>query len=592
MLKRSESAQRPAKTGKKRRTRSLTGRLTRLVLFFMVIVMPFSCTVAVVVAGFVYPYRMSTSGVYQVWNMIRKWPAETLTAQLDTLRGYMNGEVSAEELEALAASEEYTAMRQDMDELLSDYSKMMRDVAIVIVDREALIDQEALKNGTAAPVCYLMESSADESDQHTIGSMDKFRTGVWDALSGHAVDEEMAGLLCGEWLEEYDSQDPGDYYVYSDSNRYLFATRHYDYYAIPLNGQVVGLLYYTFGLDSEASVGRIVTWVILIGGAVVTLLAMVIVYLYVRKKVTRPLRLVEEEAAAFTGNDIAPSERLAAVKTGDELESLAGSILKMEKDIGEYVGNITRITAEKERIDSELKIASQIQTGMLPREFPTRPDFGVYATMTPAKAVGGDFYDFFMIDDSHAALVIADVSGKGIHAALFMVRSRTLIKTRAMMGGTPAEILRDVNEHLCENNTAELFVTVWMAIIDLKTGEGVSVNAGHEHPVLRRAGGDYELVKYRHSPAVAAMEGMRFRERAFRLEKGDRLVVYTDGVAEATNAADELYGTDRMLTALNMCADASIQETVECLRADIDKFVNGAPQFDDITLLIFEYKGC
>ena len=211
--------------------------------------------------------------------------------------------------------------------------------------------------------------------------------------------------------------------------------------------------------------------------------------------------------------------------------------------------------------------------------------------MDPAKEVGGDFYDFFLVDDDHIALVMADVSGKGVPAALFMVIAKTLIKNRAQLGESPAEILKNVNEQLCEGNEAELFVTVWLAIIEISTGKGVAANAGHEHPALRRAGGEYELVKYRHSPAVATMEGVRFREHEFELHPGDSLFVYTDGVPEATDASNELFGEKRTLAALNHNAKATPEELLRNVREWIDDFVGDAPQFDDITMMAFSYFG-
>ena len=211
--------------------------------------------------------------------------------------------------------------------------------------------------------------------------------------------------------------------------------------------------------------------------------------------------------------------------------------------------------------------------------------------MTPAKEVGGDFYDFFMVDDSHLGIVMADVSGKGVPAALFMVIAKTLITNRSMMGGGPAEILKYVNEQLCEGNKAELFVTVWLAILDVTTGKGLAANAGHEHPAICRSGGQFELDIYRHSPAVATMDGMRFREHEFELHPGDRLFVYTDGVPEATSKEKELFGTDRMLEALNSQPDALPDQILANVRKHIDGFVKDAEQFDDLTMLCLEYKG-
>ncbi len=263
--------------------------------------------------------------------------------------------------------------------------------------------------------------------------------------------------------------------------------------------------------------------------------------------------------------------------------------------------NSVRLTAEKmqsekekERIGAELNVATQIQADMLPRifpAFPERTEFDLFASMAPAKEVGGDFYDFFLIDDDHIGLVMADVSGKGVPAALFMVIAKTLIKNRALLGESPATVLRNVNEQLCEGNEAELFVTVWLAVIQISTGKGMAANAGHEHPVIRRAGGQYELVTYRHSPAVATMEGIKFREHPFELHPGDSLFVYTDGVPEATDSKDVLFGNDRMLEALNKEPDAAPEKLLTNVRSSIDAFVGDAPQFDDITMLGFTYLG-
>ena len=251
-------------------------------------------------------------------------------------------------------------------------------------------------------------------------------------------------------------------------------------------------------------------------------------------------------------------------------------------------------TEKTERLATELNLASDIQTNVLPNIFPVFPDrkeFTLHASMTAAKEVGGDFYDFFFIDDDHIALVMADVSGKGIPAALFMMVARTCIKNRAMLGGTPSEILYDVNNQLCEGNVAGLFVTVWLGILEISTGKGISANAGHEHPVQRTNGDEYALIVYKHSPAVAAMEGMRFRDHEFELRPGDSLFVYTDGVAEASNADNELFGTDRMLNALNKDPDAMPEQVLNNVMEGINDFVQGAEQFDDITMLALKYFG-
>jgi len=281
-------------------------------------------------------------------------------------------------------------------------------------------------------------------------------------------------------------------------------------------------------------------------------------------------------------------------RTGDEIEVLAEKFASLSARTIHYVGQVKKVTAEKERIKSELGMATAIQVSQLPHLFPAFPDrkeFDIYASMTPAKEVGGDFYDFFLVDDDHIGLVMADVSGKGVPAALFMMVSKILIRNRVQNGEGPGEALRNVNNQLMEGNEVEFFVTVWLAVVEISTGRGVVVNAGHEHPVLRRSDGKFELIKYRHSLAVAAMENVRFKEREFQLYPGDTVFVYTDGVAEASNSKNELYGTDRMLSILNQNLDADPEEVLRGVMRGISDFVDGAEQFDDITMLCFRYNG-
>ena len=281
-------------------------------------------------------------------------------------------------------------------------------------------------------------------------------------------------------------------------------------------------------------------------------------------------------------------------RTGDEIEVLAESFAKQSARMRLYIDQVKKVTAEKERIGAELDMASRIQGSQLPRLFPPFPDrkeFSLYASMTPAKEVGGDFYDFFMIDDDHMGFVMADVSGKGVPAALLMMVSRVLIKSTMQSGKGPAETLKSVNNQLCEGNDADFFVTVWLAVLEISTGKGVAANAGHEHPALRRADGSYDLIVYKHSMPVGAMRDLPFREHEFQLNPGDSFFVYTDGVVEATDADKELYGSDRMLQALNRNPDAQPEQMLANISQDIDRFVDGAEQFDDITMLCFRYFG-
>ena len=331
--------------------------------------------------------------------------------------------------------------------------------------------------------------------------------------------------------------------------------------------------------------------IFIVGGLVLCMAAVLgILILILRRSVTEPIGQLTEYVDSYTHGGLEKKK----FRFDDEVQWLANSFYDMTSRIEAYNREVQRVTAEKERIGAELNVATQIQADMLPRIFPAFPDrseFDLYATMEPAKEVGGDFYDFFLIDEDHIALVMADVSGKGVPAALFMVIAKTLIKNRALLGENPSEILKNVNNQLCEGNEAELFVTVWLAVIEISTGKGLAANAGHEHPVIRRKDGQYELVVYRHSPAVATMEGVRFKEHEFEMHPGDTLFVYTDGVPEATNASNELFGTDRMLEALNREPDAAPEKILSNVRESVDAFVGEAPQFDDITMLGFVYKG-
>lgn len=330
-------------------------------------------------------------------------------------------------------------------------------------------------------------------------------------------------------------------------------------------------------------------------GFLLLFIAISVAILFVVRKfalgITQPIYSLKRDAEEISSGNL---DHVVEIYGNDEISDLAVSFNNMAVSLKDYIKNLTLVTAEKERIGAELNVATQIQADMLPRIFPPFPEkkeFDLYATMAPAKEVGGDFYDFYLLDDDHLCMVMADVSGKGVPAALFMVIAKTLIKNRAQLGGSPSEILAYANEQLCEGNDAELFVTVWIAILEISTGKGVAANAGHENPVIKRAGGDYEFVKYRHSPPVAILEEAEFEEHEFELHPGDRLFIYTDGVPEATSASDELFGEDRMLTALNENKEEPVERVLENMKKSIDEFVGEAPQFDDITMLTLNYYG-
>lgn len=358
-------------------------------------------------------------------------------------------------------------------------------------------------------------------------------------------------------------------------------------------------------LKVGGELNRLEVWnyIYLVLGVTINLLyGIAILFLwYVERNITTPVErlsyLTELYAKQEHEHDESLSLRLQqladTIPQGDEIGALAVSFRNMMNELDDYMANLAAVTADKERIATELNVATQIQASMLPCIFPAFPgrrEFDVYATMTPAKEVGGDFYDFFLVDDDHLALVIADVSGKGVPAALFMVIAKTLLKNAAQTGLSPKAVLEKVNNQLCENNEAEMFVTVWLGIYEISTGKLTAANAGHEYPAVRHENGKFELFKDRHGFVLAGMEGARYREYELELKAGDTLFVYTDGVAEATDAANTLYGTERMLAALNRNEKADPEDLLQNVKEDIDMFVGKAPQFDDITMLALKVK--
>ena len=251
------------------------------------------------------------------------------------------------------------------------------------------------------------------------------------------------------------------------------------------------------------------------------------------------------------------------------------------------------MTAEKERIGAELDVARHIQSSMLPCIFPAFPDrleFDIYASMDPAREVGGDFYDFFMVDQRHLAVVVADVSGKGVPAALFMVIGKTLIKDHTQPGEDLGQVFTKVNELLCESNSEGLFITAFEGVLDLATGDFTYVNAGHEIPYLYRKGEGFVPHKIRPGFVLAGMEGMKYHAGSIRLQEGDKIFQYTDGVTEAMDQAGSLYGSQRLAEVLNRCQDKEPEALLKAVKEDINAFVGQAQQFDDITMLCLEFR--
>ena len=309
--------------------------------------------------------------------------------------------------------------------------------------------------------------------------------------------------------------------------------------------------------------------------------------LYMASRIVKPVEHMTKRITDISGSDL--QFRMEDIyKTNDEIEVLAEAFATLSKRTLDYIQEITAITKEKERIGTELELATKIQADMLPSlfpAFPDRPEIDIYATMTPAKEVGGDFYDFFLIDDDHLAMIMADVSGKGIPAALFMMMSKILVNNYAMMGNSPAKVLELTNATVCEHNEEEMFVTLWLGILEISSGKVIAANAGHEYPMIKRSGKGFEVFKDKHGFVIGGMEGQKYKEYEFTLGKGETLFLYTDGVAEATNKDNVLFGTERMLAALNKEPDARPDVLLKNMKLSIDEFVGETDQFDDLTML-------
>jgi sigma-B regulation protein RsbU (phosphoserine phosphatase) len=315
---------------------------------------------------------------------------------------------------------------------------------------------------------------------------------------------------------------------------------------------------------------------------------------YLKKQFVAPVEKIINEAKRFAKENTKTEEiDWANISNIREIEELGDAVNKMESDTILYMENLTNITAEKERIGTELALATKIQANMLPNifpAFPEREEIDIFASMTPAKEVGGDFYDFFLIDEDHLGLVMADVSGKGVPAALFMMMSKNLVNNFAIMDSSPAKVLERVNRTICKNNENDMFVTVWLGILTISTGHVVAANAGHEYPFIKKANGEFEKFNDKHGFVIGGMDGVKYREYEFTLEKNDMLFLYTDGVPEATNANEELFGLERMTAALNTDLSANPEQLLSNVKSAVDAFVGEAPQFDDLTMLAIRLR--
>ncbi|MDR2044813.1 MAG: SpoIIE family protein phosphatase [Clostridium sp.] len=345
--------------------------------------------------------------------------------------------------------------------------------------------------------------------------------------------------------------------------------------------------------EISANIATAVGLLICVSAAAAVLAA--VLSLYFAEGLTKPIMELTKSVGEIADGNF---ELTIDIKSSDEIGRLASCVNSMSGDLRSYIANLTKVTADKERIATELNVATKIQESMLPHVFPAFPErqeFDVYASMRPAKEVGGDFYDFFFVDGNIQggnllAMVIADVSGKGVPAALFMVIAKTLIRNNAQYGRSPQEVFQAVNSLLCENNDAGMFVTAFMGYLNLTTGEFTYVNAGHNPPLATKEG-KFRYLEIKPDFVLAGIEGFSYRQDSMTLERGDTLYLYTDGVTEAVNRTEELFGEPRLLDTVNRHTAAQLKELTVAVRQEIDRFADGAQQADDITMLALKFFG-
>ena len=357
------------------------------------------------------------------------------------------------------------------------------------------------------------------------------------------------------------------------------------------NGDLVTMIEIDYSLHTINAELQGYMFKLILSFVVCTLLVVFIVLKTISAFVTTPLENLTGYVDSYEHGEL-NREKIEDFKSGDEIQWLATAFRDMTVRIETYIQDLTTITAEKERIGAELNVARQIQVDMLPnnsRELSEGKVFDVFASMTPAKEVGGDFYDYYMLDDDHLVITVADVSGKGVGAALFMARSLTILKARMMMLRDPASALIMANNELCRNNE-EMFVTVWLGILELPTGHLTFANAGHETPLLRH-NGVFSYVQQKSGFILGGMEDIKYKNQELFLRPGDLFFQYTDGVPEATNSSWEQIGKDGVLKIINSHAEMGGGELLDAMLREVQDFTGDAPQYDDVTMLALYYGG-
>lgn len=532
----------------KKRITGLTGKLTLAIIIFGILL---GAIISII------GYREFTSVLERQYN-------DSAYEIAETAAGYLNPDKFEEYLSTGDTDEEYHEIEKRLDDLVD-----ATNTTLIYVAKVDTSDYRTLT--------YIYDSvnSASGFDRYPLGYT---AVGVTEEYVNNVRGIITKGERATEYLYSY-SEESG---AHTTAGIAIYDSK----------GKIVAILGVEKAMTRLENARNTYVKDVLLGVLAAVCLFLLVYSMFLYREVLLPILAITDEAKRFADSNT-PSDKLSAINKNDEIGVLAKAVGKMETDIVEYVENLTLVTAEKERIGAELSIATQIQANMLPGifpAFPDKPEFDIYATMNPAKEVGGDFYDFFMVDDRHLAVVMADVSGKGVPAALFMVIGKTLIKDHTQPGRDLGEVFTKVNNLLCESNSEGLFITAFEGVLDLVSGEFTFVNAGHEIPFICKKDESYKPHKIRAGFVLAGMEGIRYKCGTMQLSPGDRLFQYTDGVTEAMDKDGRLYGMERLGEVLAQNAALAPMDLLGIVKEDIDAFVGNAPQFDDITMLCLEYR--
>jgi len=512
-------------------------------------------------------------------------------------------------------------LRSFRDKVLSEKFSTVRDAAL------SAGNPDIVKNYLESQPSYYYEELRSEEANSGEG-IDHYESLAFDyEVLSYDMQVARSGAVVTDVYIQYDKDgvtrnlvDPNEDFLYLGSieeelpefaamedNGYFPATVHKSRYGwlcsayVPIKDTETGEAIAVVGADVDMNTIMQARKEFLVNSIIFVLLltglCILLNIFLIRRLAVDPLKKLTDAACGFaavdreyTKDDIIHVD----IKSNDEIGDLYHEIQEMQSRIVDYTGRMTTYAAEQSRIGTELELANRIQMSILPEvgpEIKDRKEFLLRASMTPAKEVGGDFYNFFLIDKDHLGLVMEDVSGKGVPAALFMMASMILLKDLAVPGRKPSEILTQANNDICRNNKAKMFVTVWLGILEISTGLMTCASAGHEFPALRGSDKTFRLFKDPHGFVLGGMEDMKYKDYELKLSPGDALFVYTDGVPEANDAAGAFFGTDRMEEALNLAQPGHPKDILMKVRESVETFAGGAEQFDDMTMMCLEYCG-